>query len=93
MKRRVEATLPIVLWALCTYEGYSLVSGVAQRHQAGYPNATQWGYYVCVPLVMSVLSLGILLLAQKLTRRVFALVWALQIAALIPFLFAYGGGM
>jgi hypothetical protein len=93
MKRKIEATLPIVLWGLCAYAGYGLVSGIAQRHLIGSPNATQWVYYVCVPLVMSVLSLGILLIAKKLKRGVFALVWALQIATLIPFLLAYGGGV
>jgi len=93
MKRRIASALTTVLWAFFTYVGYDLVTGVAQRHVPGYPNAGQWHYYVHFPLIMLLMSAGLLLLAIRLPRALFATLWGLQIVLVLPFLFAYTGGM
>lgn len=93
MKRKVIASLTAVLWAFFTYIGYSLVDGVAQRHVPGYPNAGQWHYYVHFPLVMLLVSAGLLLFARRLPVALFVTVWALQIVLFVPFVLGYAGGM
>jgi hypothetical protein len=93
MKRRIAAALTTVLWAFFTYVGYDLVTGVAQRHVPGYPNADQWHYYVHFPLIMLLVSTGLLLLARRMPRGLFVTVWCVQIVLFLPFLFAYTGGM
>jgi hypothetical protein len=93
MKRRIAAALTTALWAFFTYVGYDLVTGVAQRHVPGYPNAGQWHYYVHFPLIMLLVSTGLLLLARKLPRALFVNLWGFQIVLFLPFLFAYTGGM
>ena len=93
MKRRIAAALTTVLWAFFTYVGYDLVTGVVQRHVPGYPTAGQWHYYVHFPMIMLLVSTGLLLLARKLPQALFATFWGLQMVLFLPFLFAYTGGM
>jgi hypothetical protein len=93
VKRRIAAALTTVLWACFTYIGYDLVTGVAQQHVPDYPNAGQWHYYVHFPLIMLLVSAGLLLLARRLPRALFVTVWVIQIVLFFPFLFAYTGGM
>jgi hypothetical protein len=93
MKRRIAAALTTVLWAFFTYVGYGLVAGVAQRHVPGYPTAGQWHYYVHFPLIMLLVSTGLLLLAGRLPRALFVTLWGLQVVLFIPFFLAYTGGM
>lgn len=93
MKRRIAAALTMVLWAFFTYVGYDLVTGVGQRHVPGYPNASQWHYYVHFPLIMLFVSTCLLLLARKLPRALFVTLWGFQLVLFLPFLFAYTGGM
>jgi hypothetical protein len=93
MKRRIAAALTTVLWAFFTYVGYDLVTGVAERHVPGYPNAGQWHYYVHFPLIMLLVSTGLLLLATKQPLAVFVTLWVLQIVLFIPFCLVYSGGI
>lgn len=93
MKRRIAASLTTAIWALFTYIGYDLVTGVAQRHVPGYPNAGQWRYYVHFPLIMLLVSVSLLLLARKLPLALFVTVWVLQIVVFTPFFLAYTGGV
>jgi len=93
MKRRVAASLTTVLWAFFTYVGYDLVTGVAQRHVPGYPNAGQWHYYVHFPLAMLLISAGLLLLGKKTPLTLFVTLWVVQIVLFIPFALAYSGGI
>jgi hypothetical protein len=93
MKRRIAASMTTLLWAFFTYTGYSLVSGVAQRHVPGYPSAGQWHYYVLFPLTMLLVSVGLLLLARKLPVALVVTLWVLQIVVFIPFFLGYTGGV
>ena len=93
MKRRIAASLSLLLWVILTYIGYGLVSGVAQRHVTGYPNAGQWRYYVYFPIVMLLVSAGLLLLAKKLPVGIFLAVWILQLLSFLPFFLGYTGGV
>jgi hypothetical protein len=93
MKRRIAASLSLLLWAIFTYIGHGLVSGVAQRHVTGYPNASQWRYYVYFPMVMVLVSAGLLLFAKKLPTGMFLAVWILQLLIFLPFFLGYTGGM
>ena len=93
MKRRIAAFLTTLLWTFFTYTGYDLVSGVAQRHVPGYPNAGQWRYYVYFPLIMLIVSVGSLLLAKRMPVALFVTIWVLQLFVVLPFLLAYGGGV
>ncbi len=93
MKRRIAASLSLLLWAIFTYIGYGLVSGVARRHVTGYPNADQWRYYVYFPMVMVLVSTGLLLSAKKLPTGMFIGVWILQLLTFLPFFIGYTGGV
>jgi hypothetical protein len=93
MKRRIAASLNMFLWALFTCIGYGLVTDLAKRHVPGYPNADQWHYYVHFPLIMMLVSFGLLLLAKKLPLSLFVTLWGLQIAVFVPFFLAYTGGI
>ena len=93
MKRRIAAFLSTLLWTLFTYTGYDLVSGLAQRHVPGYPNAGQWRYYVYFPLAMLLANIVLFMLAKRMPISVFVALWIVQVVVFIPFLFAYGGGM
>lgn len=93
MKRRIAASVIVVLWGFCTYTGYTLTSGITQRHVPGYPNAGQWHYYVHFPLVMLIVGIGLLLLARRLPVTLFVTIWSLEVLAIVPFLLGYGGGL
>jgi hypothetical protein len=93
MKRRIAAALTTVLWAYFSFVGYDLVTVSAQRHVPGYPTAGQWHYYVHFPLIMLLVSTGLLLLAGRLPRALFVTLWGLQVVLFIPFFLAYTGGM
>jgi hypothetical protein len=93
MKRRIAALITSLLWGFFTYTGYTLTSAVAQRHIRGYPNAGQWHYYVYFPLMMLIVSFGLLLLGKRLPVTLFATMWILQVLVIVPFLFGYGGGV
>ena len=91
IKRRIAALGTSLLWGAFTYTGYTLTSAVAQR--VGYQNAGQWHYYVDFPLIMLIVSIGLLLLARRLPVALFVTIWSLQALAFVPFFLAYGGGM
>jgi hypothetical protein len=93
MKRQIAASLSSLLWGLFAYLGYYLVAGVTQQHVAGYPSAAQQHYYVHFPILMLLVSLGLLLLARKLPLVPFVAIWMLQIVVLIPFFLGYTGGV
>ncbi len=93
MKRRIAASLTVLLWVSFTYLGYNLTTGVAQRQVRGYPSAGQWHYYVHFPLTMLFLSVGLLLLWKKLPPMVFVALWVLQLIVFIPFFLGYTGGV
>jgi hypothetical protein len=93
MKRRIAASLGCLLWALFTYLGYEGMASVTRQHAPGYPSAGQWHYYVYFPLTMLAVSAGLLLLARKLPQTLFVALWALQVAAFIPFFLGYTGGV
>jgi hypothetical protein len=93
MNRRIAASFSILLWGLFTYIGYDLVSGVAQRQVPGYPNTGQWHYYVHFPLIMSLVSVGLLSFSRKIPLALFVTVWLLQIFLFLPFLLGYTGGV
>ncbi len=93
MKRRIAASITSVLWAFLTYMGYKVISGIVQQHAPGYPDASQWRYYLYFPLIMLIISLGSLLLAKKTPIALFASIWLLQVLVVLPFLLAYGGGV
>ena len=93
MKRRIAASVTVVLWGFFTYTGYALTSGIARRHVPGYQNLGQWHYYVHFPLIMLIVGVGLLLLARRLPVTLFVTIWSLQVLAIVPFLLGYGGGM
>lgn len=93
MKRRIAASVTSLLWGFFTYTGYTLTARVAQRHVPGYPSAGQWHYYVYFPLIMLVVSIGLLLLARRVPVTLFVTIWSLQVLVIVPFLFGYGGGV
>jgi len=93
MKRRIAASLTILLWTLFAYIGYHGILGVAGQHAPGYPNAGQWHYYVHFPLIMLFYSVGLLFLAKRLPSNVFIGLWVVQIVVFIPFLLGYTGGV
>jgi hypothetical protein len=93
MKRKIAASLTILLWAVFTYIGYDLTLGVARRHVPGFPNAGLWHYYVHFPLAILIISIALLLLARRLATAVFVAIWVLQLVALILFFLGYTGGV
>jgi hypothetical protein len=93
VKRRIAALLSCLLWAFFTYLGYDGMASITRQHAPGYPNAGQWHYYVYFPLAMLAVSSALLLLARRLPRLLFAIIWGLQIAAFIPFFLGYTGGV
>jgi hypothetical protein len=54
------------------------------------PNST---YYVHFPILMLLVSLGLLLLARKLPLVPFVAIWVLQLVLLIPLVLGYTGGV
>jgi len=93
MKRRIAASFTSLLWGLFTYIGYDLTCGVVKRHVPGYPNTGQWQYYVYFPMIMLIISVGLLLLARKIPVALFVTLWLLQIFIFFPFLLGYTGGV
>jgi hypothetical protein len=93
MKRRIAASFTSLLWGLFTYIGYNGASGVAERHVPGYPSAGQWQYYVYFPLIMLIISVGLLLLGRKMPVALFVTIWLLQIFIFLSFLLGYTGGV
>jgi len=93
MKRRIAASFTSLIWGFLTYMGYEVISGVVQQHAPGYPTTGQRHYYVHFPLIMLILSVGSLLLARRMPVALFVTIWLLQICIILPFLFAYGGGV
>jgi hypothetical protein len=93
LKRQVAASFTSVLWGLLTYMGYRVVSSVSEQHAPGYPNPSQWRYYLYFPLTMLVLSIALLLWGRRMPVAVFGTIWFLHLVIVLPFLFAYTGGI
>jgi len=93
VRRRIISSLVAACWAFLTVVGLELVSNVARRGIAGYPNAGQWRFYVTFPLVMLLFSAGLVLLSKRLTTVLYAALVIVGILAIAPFLLFYGGGL
>jgi len=90
----VFAALNSVVWGGLVLLGFSLMRGVTDQHVPGYPNSGQIGYYVRMPVVMSVFTLGLYLLS--FVRRMPCLFLVIEVLALLlffPYMLAYTGGI
>jgi len=93
MKQRIAAALTLLLWGYLSYIGYKTISGVIEQHAPGYPTAGQWAYYVCFPLTMAIVSIGLMLLTRRMPIGLFVTIWLLQVSAIVPFVFGFAGGV
>jgi hypothetical protein len=93
MKRRIAASCVSLFWGVFTYLGYRLMVDIAQRHVYGYPNAEQWRYCVYFPLILLIISIGVLLLARRMSVRLFATTSLLQLLLVVAFLIRYSRGI
>jgi len=76
-----------------TYLGYKVISSTTQQHAPGYPDASQWRYYIYFPLIMLGVSIGLLILGKRTPVVLFVTMWSLQLVIVLPFILAYAGGV
>jgi hypothetical protein len=83
------------LWGGMFWVGMDLLKGVAAQHVAGYPASGQFEFLVGVPFAIVGTIAATTLLANALQRFwiVSTLVSASALAALLPYLLVYGGGV
>ena len=93
MAKRIAAALCALFWGYFGYVGFHLVSNVERRGVPGYPNAGQWELYVAVPTAMALLGIVLVVVSKKAPMALYVVVLGIEIVAIPPFLFMYGGGV
>jgi hypothetical protein len=93
MKRRIAASFTALIWGFLAFLGYKVISGIVQQHAPGYPDASQWRYYIYFPLIMLGISVGLLILGKRTPVALFVTMWSLQLVIVLPFILAYTGGV
>jgi hypothetical protein len=74
--------------------GLSLLQGVAAQHVPGYPNTGQLRYYLYVPVGISLALLAISFISLRFrVGGALAIIPALAILAVLPFMMVYSGGI
>lgn len=92
---RLILLLATLAWTWLALAGWSGIEGIRDQHAAGYPNEGQIRFYLVLPALAAAACL-VLFVAALLSRRfgcALALSGALALAALLPYLFFYTGGM
>ena len=90
----IFAAIAATCWGLLLLLGLDLAAGARERHVPGYPSAAQIWYYVYTPICMLAVVVALWLLARhKALNRFCLIAIALVLAALLPFLFGYTGGV
>lgn len=93
MAKRIVAAVCALLWGIFGYIGFELVSRVAQRGVAGYPNAGQWALYVVFPAVMMLIGIGLVVFSRRAPTALYVGIVIVELAAVFPLLLVYGGGV
>ena len=92
---RLILCVATLAWTWLALSGWGVIAGIRAQHAPGYPNAGQLHYYVVLP-ALAAAGCAILFVAALLARRPgcpLALVGAAALAALLPYLLFYTGGM
>lgn len=89
------AAFAALVWTVLFFEGVKGVYGVIDQHAAGYPNVDQVRYYLALPgfVSMALLALGWVFNGIRRWPYVLTLISAAALAALVPYLLFYGGGV
>jgi Ca2+/Na+ antiporter len=70
MKRRIAASLTLLLWGSFAYN---------TRNTLFVPKQCQFRHFVYFPLIMMIINIGLLLLARRIPVARFVIIWLLQI--------------
>lgn len=91
--KRIVAGLCALIWSVCGYVGYGLVSHLSRRGVPGYPNVAQWEWYVILPALMTLTCLGALVFSEKTPTPAYVAIVVVELVAVFPFLLFSGGGI
>jgi hypothetical protein len=94
-KANITAAIACFLWGGLFLLGRDLTYGVFIQHVIGFPSAGQIDSYMVFPAIMMVLITGCAWMANAMQRWFtgLAVISALALLALLPFLFVYTGGV
>jgi hypothetical protein len=89
------AGIAISLWLALAFIGRGLIYGVIEQHVLGYPNRGQIEYYLTIPVAVAIALLICAWLCNAIRRLpwLLAVVSALSMLALGPYLLPYSGGV
>lgn len=91
--RRILASVAVVPWACLLWSGYDLCYGPGVRAVPGYPNEGQVHLYVVFPFIGLVICVALLVLAIKIPTWQVVFAFCVEILALLPLVFFWGGGV
>jgi hypothetical protein len=91
----ITAGVAVAVWFAFALVGRDLINGVVRQAALGYPNMGQIDFLLAWPLFIVVAVLACAWICNASHRWAWALgmVSALALAALLPYLLVYGGGV
>jgi hypothetical protein len=91
----ITAGVSIAIWFALALAGRDGLNGVVGQRALGYPNMGQIDFLFAWPLFIVIALLACAWICNAFQRWAWALgaLTALSLAALLPYLFVYGGGM
>lgn len=92
-KRQWAAAVGALLWGSLLCLGVSLYLGAASQGIEGLPNRGQLILYIGIPAAMVMAGLLLILVGARIPFWVFASAFVAFIAAFLPVLVLFGGGV
>lgn len=91
---KILMAINLIVWGYFVWSGLDGMRSIEAQHAPGYPNSGQFDYYVVFPVIMVALTLAVPILLNR-TRWYLAgqVSLIITLVLLLPFLFAYTGGM
>jgi hypothetical protein len=91
----ITAGVAVTVWLALALVGRDLINGVVGQAALGYPNMGQIDFLFAWPLLIVVAVLACAWICNAFRRGAWALglLSALALAALLPYLLVYGGGV
>jgi hypothetical protein len=90
----ISAGVVVALWLGLFHMGRSLIYGVYGHGRGVYPNSGQIDHYMVFPMLVVVTLLLTAWVCNMLkAAQPLAIICGLAVAALLPYLFSYTGGM
>jgi len=89
----VLAGIASAVWALFALIGYRSIEDLRGQHVPGYPSSGQVNFYFHFPIAVLLIVLIALAASHYRSFKVPAIIlYALSLAAVVPYLFGYTGG-